>query len=62
MNRACRTNGKKSNACRLLEEKPGRKRPLERPRCTWVYYIKMDLKEIGWGDLGYIGLAQDKEQ
>jgi hypothetical protein len=25
------------------------KRPLGRPRCRWVYIIKMDLREKGWG-------------
>jgi hypothetical protein len=28
-------------------------RPLERPRHGWVYNIKMDLGEIGWGDMDW---------
>jgi hypothetical protein len=28
--------------------KPEGKRPLGRPRRTWVDNIKMDLREIGW--------------
>jgi hypothetical protein len=35
------------NACKLLVEKPERKRPLGRPICRWVDNIKMDLLEIG---------------
>jgi hypothetical protein len=42
MGRACRTNGEKRNACRILVEKP-----LGRPRLRWVDNIKMDLREIG---------------
>jgi hypothetical protein len=39
--------------------KPEGKRPLGRPRCRWVDNIKMDLGEVGWGDVDWIGLAQD---
>jgi hypothetical protein len=37
------------NAYRVLMGKPGRKRPLGRPRCRWEENIKIDLREIGWG-------------
>jgi hypothetical protein len=30
--------------------------------CRWVDNIKMDLAGIGWGDLDYIGLAQDRNR
>jgi hypothetical protein len=33
--------------------------PLERPRRRRVDNIKMDL-EMGWGDVDWIGLAQDR--
>jgi hypothetical protein len=33
------------------------KRPLGRPRCRWVDNIKMDLLEMGWGGVDWIGLA-----
>jgi hypothetical protein len=36
------------NAYRILVSKPEGKRPLGRPRRTWVDNIKMDLREIGW--------------
>jgi hypothetical protein len=38
------------------------KRPLGRPRHRWVDNIKMDLLEIGWGDVNWIGLAQDRNK
>jgi hypothetical protein len=49
--------GEKKNAYRLLVGKPEGKRPLGRPRCRWVDNIKMDLGEVGWGDVDWIGLA-----
>jgi hypothetical protein len=30
--------------------------------CRCVNNIKMDLEEIGWGGVNWIGLAQDREQ
>jgi hypothetical protein len=50
----------KRNAYRLLVRKPEGKRPLVRPRCRWVDNIKMDIVEIGLGELDLICLAQDK--
>jgi hypothetical protein len=35
-------------AYRLLVGKPKGKRPLGRPRRTWVDNIKIDLREISW--------------
>jgi hypothetical protein len=51
--------GEKKNAVRLLVGKPEGKRPLGRPRCRWVDNIRMDLGEVGWGDVDWIGLAKD---
>jgi hypothetical protein len=34
-------------------------RPLGRPRCRWRNNIKKNLGEVGWGDVDWIGLAQD---
>jgi hypothetical protein len=48
----------KRTAYRLLVGKPEGKRPLGRPRRMWVDDIKMDLREIGWGGVDWIGLAQ----
>jgi hypothetical protein len=54
--------GEKRNACKLLIGKPEGKRPLERQRRRWVDSSKMDLGEIGWGDVDWIGLAQDRDK
>jgi hypothetical protein len=43
-------------------EKPEGKRPLGRPRRRWVDNIKMDLLQIRWGGVGWIGLAQDRDK
>jgi hypothetical protein len=45
---------------RLLVGKPEGKRPLGRPRRRWVDNFKMDLLEIGWGDVDWIGLDQNR--
>jgi hypothetical protein len=50
----------KRNAYRSLVGKPEGKRPLRRPRRRWVDNIRMDLREVGWGDVDWIGLAQDR--
>jgi hypothetical protein len=42
--------------------KPEGKLPLGRPRRRWVDNIRMDLLEIGWGGVGWIGLAQDRDK
>jgi hypothetical protein len=42
-------------------EKPEEKRLLRRPRRRWVNNIKMQLLEIGWGGIDWIGLAQDRD-
>jgi hypothetical protein len=54
--------GAKRNACRILVGKPERKRPLGRPRCRWQDNIRMDLREIEWGGMDWIDLAQDRDQ
>jgi hypothetical protein len=49
--------GEKRNVYRLLVGKPEGKRPLGRQRQRWVDNVKMDLAEIGWGDVDWIGVA-----
>jgi hypothetical protein len=56
------TNGDKRNAYRLLVGKPEEKRPLGRPRRRWVDNIRMDLGEVGWGNVDWIGLAKDRNR
>jgi hypothetical protein len=53
--------GAKRNAKRILVGKPERNRPLGRTRRMWVNNIKMDHTEIGWGNIDWIDLAQDRD-
>jgi hypothetical protein len=54
--------GEKRNAYRILVVKPAGKRPLGRPRSRWVNNIQVELREIGWGGMDRIDLAQDRDQ
>jgi hypothetical protein len=59
---ACSMNGAKMNAYRILVGKPEEKRPLGRPRVRWMDNIKMDLIDIGWDDMDWIDLTEDRDQ
>jgi hypothetical protein len=48
------------NVYKVLIAKPEGKRPLERPRRRWENAIRMDLRDIGWGSVEWIQLAQDR--
>jgi hypothetical protein len=54
--------GEKRNAYRLLMGKPEGKRPQGRSRRRWVDNIWMDLVEVGWSDVDWIGVAQDRDR
>jgi hypothetical protein len=54
--------GEKKNLYRLLVGNAEGKRPLARPRHKWVGNIRMDLGEVGWGDVDWIGLAQGRKR
>jgi hypothetical protein len=58
----CSTNAEKRNDYRLLVRKPERKRPLGRPRRRWVVNIRIDLGEVGLGDVDWSGLAKDRNR
>ena len=47
---------------RVLVGKPERRSPLGRPRCRWVYNIRMDLQDVGCGYMDWIGLAWDRDR
>jgi hypothetical protein len=51
----------KSNAYRILVEKPEGKRSLGRPRRRWMDNIKMDLRDV-WGGVDWTDLTQDRNQ
>jgi hypothetical protein len=53
--------GEERNVYRVLMGKPEGKRPLERSRCGWEDVIRMDLRDIGWGSVDWIQLAQDRD-
>jgi hypothetical protein len=46
--------GEKRNAYKLLVGKSEGKRPLGRPRRRWMDNIRIDLGEIGWGDVNWV--------
>jgi hypothetical protein len=54
--------GEKGNAYMLLVEKPEGRRALGRPRRRRVGNIRMVLVEVEWGDVDWIGLAQDRDR
>jgi hypothetical protein len=54
--------GEKRNAFRLLVGRPEGKGPLGRPRRMLVDNIRMDLGEVGWGVVDWIGLAKDRNR
>jgi hypothetical protein len=54
--------GENRNAYRLFMGNPEGKRPLRKSGCRWVDNIRMDLGEVGWGDVDWIGLAQDRNR
>jgi hypothetical protein len=54
--------GEKRNAYRLLVGKRKGKKPTGRPRRRWVDNFRMDLGEVGWGDVDWIGLAMDRNR
>jgi hypothetical protein len=49
-------------AYNILVERPEGRRPLGRPRHIWEDSMKMDLREIGFGDVDWIHLAQNRDR
>jgi hypothetical protein len=45
-----------------LVRKPERNRPLVRPNLRWENNSRMNLREIGWDDVDWKLLAQDRDQ
>jgi hypothetical protein len=49
-------------AYNILVGRPEGRRPLRKPRRRWEDNIKIDLREIWFGDVDWIHLAQDKDR
>jgi hypothetical protein len=54
--------GEERKVYKVLMGMPEGKRLLGRPRRRWEGVIRMDLKEIGWGSVYWIQLAQDRDR
>jgi hypothetical protein len=52
----------KGNAYRLLVGQQQGKSPLGRPIRRWVDNIRMDLGEVVWGDVDWIGLDKNRNR
>jgi hypothetical protein len=59
---ACGAHGVVRGAYNILVGRPEGRRPLGRPRRRWEDNIKMDLWEIGFGDVYWIHWAQDRDR
>jgi hypothetical protein len=62
IDRACSMNLVKRNAYRILVGMSEGKRPLGRPRRTWVNNIKMVLRGEGLGDIDFIDQIQGRDR
>jgi hypothetical protein len=60
MGGACGAHGGGEGCNNILVGWPEGRRPLGRPRRRWEDNIKMDLREIGFGDVDWIHWAQDR--
>jgi hypothetical protein len=54
--------GEVRGAYNILVGRPEGRRPLGRPRRRWEDNIKMDLREIVFGDVDWIHWAQDRDR
>jgi hypothetical protein len=54
--------GERKNAYRLLVGTLEARRPLGRQRRSWLDNIRMYFARLEWGDVDWIGLAQDRDR
>jgi len=59
---SCSTYWERRSVDRFMVGKPEKKRPLGIPRSRWDDNIKIDLQELGCGDIVWIGLAQNRKR
>jgi hypothetical protein len=59
--RACSTNGEMTANKTLVENPEGRGQPGSSKR-RWMDNIRLDLGEIGWGGVDWIGPTQDRDK
>jgi hypothetical protein len=62
MGGACSPNGGKEKCILVIGGKAIGKETTRKTRSRWVDTIKMDLLEVGWGGVDWIGLAQDRDK
>jgi hypothetical protein len=51
--------GERRGAYKVLVGKPGGNRPFARLEHRWENYIKIELQEVGWGNMDWIDEAQN---
>jgi hypothetical protein len=56
------STGEKRNAYRIVVGMPQGNTSLGRIRCRWDDNIKINLREVGWGGIDWIHLAEDRDQ
>jgi hypothetical protein len=54
--------GEKRNTYRLLVGKTEGNKPLGKPKRRFVHNIRIELGEVGWVDVDWIGLAEDRNR
>jgi len=54
--------GEERGVYRVLAGKQEGRRSLGRPRRRWMDNIGMELQEVGYGYMDWIGLAQDRDK
>jgi hypothetical protein len=59
---ACITHESSEDAYSVLMANPEGKKSIGRLRYGQKYNIKMNLREIGWGGMDWINLAQDRNK
>ena len=54
--------GERRDAYRVLVRKFVERRPLGRPTRRWEDNVKMDLKEVVWGEMDWTDLAEGRDE